>query len=143
NQDYPLDLVVQDQRIRRGKNAALYNVVFVGQNAHKGVQDFDGVTFKRYHQIEDLLNGKQVDQAEEAQAQSDDPNAALDLHIEAFEEAEQIVLRTQYNANRFTAATVDLFLSQYEYVLEQFVQDPELRLSQVQLQKFDVMDELF
>ncbi|MGZ6550795.1 MAG: condensation domain-containing protein, partial [Tumebacillaceae bacterium] len=134
---------VQDQRIRRGKNTALYNVVFVGQNAHKGVQDFDGVTFKRYHQIEDLLNGKQVDQAEEAEAQSDDPNAALDLHIEAFEEAEQIVLRTQYNANRFTAATVDLFLSQYEYVLEQFVQDPELRLSQVQLQKFDVMDELF
>ncbi|TCP59201.1 amino acid adenylation domain-containing protein [Tumebacillus sp. BK434] len=142
NQDYPFDLILHDLRARRGGELgeSLYNIVFVGQNAHlDAVELAPGVTL-RYCSFEELIGSIGIDpSAEQAQAAkerddfADDPTVEFDLHIEAYDTEDSLTLVAAYNAKRFTSETVDRLLSEYESVLQQFANDCTLRLSQMQL----------
>ncbi|WP_198299665.1 non-ribosomal peptide synthetase [Tumebacillus avium] len=142
NQDYPFDLVLQDVRARRGGELAeaLYNIVFVGQNAHLEATELEpGVTL-RYCSFDELLGSLGIDPGSAAAQRNiefddfaDDPTVEFDLHIEAYGSGDELTLVTSYNTKRFTAETVDMLLSEYEYVLQQFASDSSLRLSQIQL----------
>ncbi|WP_066501831.1 non-ribosomal peptide synthetase [Abyssisolibacter fermentans] len=137
NQDYPIDLVFQDLNVSHG----LYSVVFVGQNAHDSVVKLDNELYLKYYDKENQTDINKRNQNKNRL--SDDPQGRMDLHIEMFEETDVIRFRVMYNPMKFKAETVDQFFKQYEFVLNQFVENSNLRLSQIKLQDFDEIDELF
>ncbi|MTI47956.1 MAG: amino acid adenylation domain-containing protein [Firmicutes bacterium] len=127
NQDYPFDLVVQDLREQEGTNSQLYSIVFVGQNAHNGfIQLDEETTLKRLHTIEDLL---EADNLESPVA--DNSTEEVDIHIEMFNNSHEVSLRVQYNNKKFTDIDMDVFLNQYQVLLDEFVSKPETHLSQL------------
>ncbi|HJT56124.1 MAG TPA: amino acid adenylation domain-containing protein [Ktedonobacteraceae bacterium] len=138
HQEYPFDLVVQDYRQSQGLEAPLYSVVLVLQNASKQELSFNDVRMC-VSLAERLADGDGT-----APEQFDDMlNAEFDLHIEAYELDGQIILATQYDPSRFYAETVDLWHVQIASILDQFVSQPDGRLSQLRLIDPNELDELF
>jgi non-ribosomal peptide synthetase component F len=143
NQDYPFDLLLQDLRQRRGSARSLYTVVFVGQNAHTDEMEFASGVQIRSISMKELLGELGAHFSDYVQNKvAEDPTVQLDLHVDVFDKGEQLVLHARYNPLRFHASTVDQFLAQYEAVLKQVVTDPQARLSQLELEDGNGLDDL-
>lgn len=140
NQDYPFDLIVQDQREKHGGDPTFYTISFIGQNAHTSEPEYDGVSIRLFSP-ESLLEEKDVVSRRD-DGFTGDEKVTFDLMIFLFEDTDSLLLETHYNPQKFRSDTVDSFLEQLEYVLSQMVENPELRLSQLSLLEED-WDELF
>ncbi|HEU4963348.1 MAG TPA: amino acid adenylation domain-containing protein [Bacilli bacterium] len=146
-QDYPLDLLLQELRARRGGEAAkLYNVVFVGQNAHVEAMEIAGGMTVRLTPLSDLFTTDGVEVSHYTQTRfADDPAMTFDLHLDVYEREAEMEIHARYNPLRFKGETVDRFLTEYTHILSQVMTDPTLRLSQLSLSDEDEieLDELF
>jgi non-ribosomal peptide synthetase component F len=135
NQEYPFDFVLQDYRKKQNIHTPLYSIIFIFQNASEARLQFDGITMQA--SLSERL-------AEQSSAHSTETGRDRpDLHIEVYEVDGQLTLITQYNASRFSAATVDSWLAQFISLLDQISTSPEKRLSQLTLSDYDELDELF
>ncbi|SMO63577.1 aminotransferase class III-fold pyridoxal phosphate-dependent enzyme [Melghirimyces algeriensis] len=142
NQDYPFDLIVQDQRTRHGGDPTFYTISFIGQNAHTEKLEYDGVTL-RLCPPESLLQEEKMESIANDRF-NDDEKVTFDLMLYLFEDPNSLLLEARYNPSKFRPETVDSFLEQMEHVLTQMAEHPELRLSQVELSKEEEdLDELF
>ncbi|ARU62831.1 hypothetical protein CBW65_19015 [Tumebacillus avium] len=146
HQDYPFDLVLQDLRSKGMASGALYHVVFVGQNAHVDEMVLEeGVTLTN-RSLPELFGPWGLDVRDYVHNRfAGDPSVQLDLHVDVFEGEEDVLVMTRFNPLRFAGETVEGFLGQYVKVLEQLVEDPQVRLSQLQVveeEEFE-LDELF
>jgi len=138
NQDYPFDLLVQDLRRRGGRNAPLYSVVLVVQNAADMERRVGDVTFSGLPT--DELVTRQESLAVEL---GTDPTVAIDLHLEVYEIGDRLELVAKYDPRRFRPETVDRFLDQYQSVLDRLTREPAVRLSQLELPSMFRLDDLF
>lgn len=141
NQDYPFDLIMQDQHILHGKDVSLYSVVLIGQNAHTGNLHSEEIKF-RFCPLEQFFD-EELRMDTMNHEVTNNEKTQFNLLMNLFEDAENLVLETSYNKQKFRPETVREFLTQIEHVLEQLVLFPHKRLSQVQLPKDLTLDELF
>ncbi|ASS75362.1 hypothetical protein CIG75_10410 [Tumebacillus algifaecis] len=146
HQDYPFDLVLQDLRAKGLAVAPLYTVVFVGQNAHIDEIVLEaGVTLTN-RSLPELFAPWNLEVQDFVHNRFDgDPSVQLDLHVDVYEGEHDIQVLTRFHPLRFSGETIERFLEQYTRVLAQLVEDPSLRLSQMQIAaeaEFE-LDELF
>ncbi|WP_193657821.1 aminotransferase class III-fold pyridoxal phosphate-dependent enzyme [Bacillus cereus] len=141
NQDYPFDLIMQDQREQHGRDLNLYSINFIGQNAHDSELEYYGVNL-RLCPLESLVQ-KLDEENVVVHEFNGDERVQLDLLMYLFEDEDNLLLETRYNSQKFRPETVDSFLEQIEYVLTQMTGNPQLRLSQVELLQEDKWEELF
>ncbi|MCR8643271.1 aminotransferase class III-fold pyridoxal phosphate-dependent enzyme [Paenibacillus sp. N1-5-1-14] len=141
NQEYPFDLVVQGLRAIHGRDAQLYSIVLIGQNAPEGDLGMEGLTFEQ-RSLESLLQGDARAQFVD-DASSDDDRIRFDFQMSLFEHDDQLTIETEYNPQKFRPKTVDHFIEQLEQVMTFMVNNTNLRLSQIKLQEQVEWDELF
>ncbi|HEU4964585.1 MAG TPA: condensation domain-containing protein, partial [Bacilli bacterium] len=139
NQEVPFDLILNGLRKQRADAGNLYSVVFVGQNAHGDAQEFaQEVT------VQDVSLETFTQHVDREAVTIDDPSWQFDMHIEMYEGEDRLFFRTQFDPRRFKRETIADFLRRYESVLEQCVNDPELRLSKLEAEALeDMLDDLF
>ncbi|WP_187442198.1 condensation domain-containing protein [Sutcliffiella horikoshii] len=137
NQDYPFDLIIQE-KTRQGQNSKLYSICFIGQNSFRDEMEYDGVEVNSVplnqfinNQNENLFCELNVDEWQE-----------FDLLLYLIEENGKMVLEARYNSAKFLPETIDGFFAQLEHILGNLVNDPKMRLSEIELFE-DKLEALF
>ncbi|PWK11294.1 condensation domain-containing protein [Tumebacillus permanentifrigoris] len=145
NQDYPFDLLWQELRKRGAKAASLYSVILIGQNVTDGEIRLNGMRLKP-QPLTELLADRVQEAVQRLYGTEEAESSAYELVMSMREVDGGIVLEANYAVAKFRPETVDRFLEQIVQVLEQFSTDPELRLSQLQIEEAvaeDAWEELF
>jgi len=145
NQDYPFDLLWQELRKRGAKATSLYSVILIGQNVTDGEIRLDGMRLKP-QPLTELLAERTQEAVERLYGTGEPESSPYELVMSLREVDGGLVLEANYAVAKFRPETVDRFLAQIAQVLEQFSAQPELRLSQLQVEQFeteDAWEELF
>jgi acyl carrier protein len=145
NQDYPFDLLWQELRKRGAKASSLYSVILIGQNVTDGEIRLDGMRLKP-QPLTDLLADRLQEAVQRLYGSDEPESSAYELVMSLREIEGRIVLEANYAVAKFRPETVDRYLAQIARVLEQFSANPELRLSQLQVEEVeaeDAWEELF
>ncbi|CAH1202740.1 Tyrocidine synthase 3 [Paenibacillus plantiphilus] len=138
NQEYTYDLVVRDARSQSGEDKTLFNIVLIGQNnASHGLklQDIAARPLK-----EERRGAVRRD------VQDDKSKVKDDLQFSLYESESEIAIHTLYNGDKFYPSSIDAFLTEIEYVLNQLGDDPSIKLARMNIQSVDETadwDEIF
>jgi glutamate-1-semialdehyde aminotransferase/acyl carrier protein/NRPS condensation-like uncharacterized protein len=139
NQNYPLELVAHNMRKVIDLNRDIFSIVFIGQEAIMGNLHFNGLKTDFSLLLEFISPGQQE---EEAFIECD-YDLAQDLIIEMFEEDNHVKLIIRYNRRKFSSNTIKEYFTQFKSIIEQFINFPDLHLSQLQSLIMAEIDELF
>ncbi|MFA4135847.1 MULTISPECIES: amino acid adenylation domain-containing protein [unclassified Brevibacillus] len=139
NQEYPYNLVVEDQLAAKGLKKNLYSVVFIGQQASNSLIELNGIIY-RYCPLNRFLDETMVKSYEGSHFIKDDQ---LDMMLFLSTNHDQLTFTAQYNADVFSRNAMDTFMSQIEYILCQITENPMQRLSQLKLAEEYDFNELF
>lgn len=132
NQDYPFDLLLKN----RGSKNALYNIMFIWNNASESYPELDGFKLKNYS-LNEIIG------AEEILTQfPKDPSVSYDLYFQVSAN-EKIEITTYYNPLSFKESTVQRFLEEIKNILEQVLEQDHLRLDQIELNEEIDLDCIF
>lgn len=139
NQEYPYNLVVEDQLASKGHKKNLYSVVFIGQQASNNLIESGGIIY-RYCPLSRFLDEMMVKTYEGSHFIKDDQ---LDMMLFLSTNHDQLTFTAQYNADVFSRHVMDTFMSQIEHILCQMTENPLQRLSQLKLAEEYDFNELF
>lgn len=138
NQEYTYDLVVRDARSQRGEDKTLFNIVLIGQNnASHGLKLQDIAA----RPLEEERRG-----AVRRDVQDDKSKVKDDLQFSLYESDSELAIHTLYNGDKFYPSSIDAFLTEIEYVLNQLGDDPSIKLARMNIQSVDETadwDEIF
>ena len=116
HQDLPFEKLVEELSPERDLGRApLFQVKLVLQNAPQQRLELPGLELDRFSDGEDFIK--------------------VDLHLSVSETAEGIGGQMEYATDLFERTTVERLLSHFQEVLEQLVEEPERKLSEVSLVK--------
>ncbi|WP_440119536.1 aminotransferase class III-fold pyridoxal phosphate-dependent enzyme [Paenibacillus sp. QZ-Y1] len=141
NQEYPFDLVMQDQYVMHDQVKSLYSVCLIGQNAHTTKLQNDEIEVRFCNLDEFQVKG--TDAALGNYEMDQNEKTKLDLLIYLFDNEDQLLFEIYYNQTKFCADTIQTFFEQIEQVLNQTVNSPNMRLSQIKLNDDTLLHELF
>ncbi|CAH8711302.1 non-ribosomal peptide synthetase [Paenibacillus thiaminolyticus] len=139
NQDYPYNLVVEDQLAAKGRKMNLYSLVFIGQNASDIRIELDGLTYK-HCPLSRFLDEEMIKTYEGSHFVQDDQ---LDIMLFLFTRSEQLTLTARYNTDVLSANSMNAFMKQLEHIIAHMIEDPMQRLSQLNVVEEYDFNELF
>ncbi|WP_205127930.1 aminotransferase class III-fold pyridoxal phosphate-dependent enzyme [Paenibacillus amylolyticus] len=141
NQEYPFDLVMQDQYVMHDQIKSLYSVCLIGQNAHTTKLQNDEIDIRFCNLDEFQTKGMDITVGNYEMDHNE--KTKLDLLIYLFDNDDQLLFEIYYNHTKFCTDTIQNFFEQMEQVLDQMVNSPSMRLSQVKLNDDTLLQELF
>lgn len=141
NQEYPFDLVMQDQYVMHGQVMSLYSVCLIGQNAHTTKLQNDEIDVRFCNLDEFQIKG--TDSVLGSYEMDQNEKTKLDLLIYLFDNQDQLLFEVYYNQAKFCADTIQAFFEQIEQVLNQMIDSPKMRLSQIKLNEDTLLQDLF
>lgn len=119
NQEYPFDMVMQDQYGMHDQIKSLYSVCLIGQNAHTTKLQNNEIDVRFCNLDEFQTKGMDITVGSYEMDQNE--KTKLDLLIYLFDNDDQLLFEIYYNHNKFCTDTIQNFFEQIEQVLDQMV----------------------
>ncbi|MED1801252.1 non-ribosomal peptide synthetase [Brevibacillus porteri] len=139
NQEYPYNLVVEDQLAATGDKKSLYSLVFIGQHVSNNQPESDEMTFTECP-LRRFLDETIIKAYEGSHFVQDDQ---LDMMLFLSTRHDQLTLTAHYNTEAFSENAMDTLLDQLKHVICQMIDNPMQRLSQINLVEEYDFNELF
>lgn len=123
HQDLPFEMLVEELQPERDLSRnPLYEVMFVLQNTPTSVHEVSGLTFRTL--------------------EFDSGTSQLDIFLSMSESEEGLTGCLEYNTDIFDSTTINQFINNFQILLENIVENPQQRLSELSLLNSSEQEEL-
>ncbi|HEY9116149.1 MAG TPA: amino acid adenylation domain-containing protein [Bacteroidales bacterium] len=117
HQEIPFETLVAKLVTQRDtKRSPLFQIMFVLENATEGYLHLDGLKIT----MNELFTG----------------SAKFDLTLIIEDQNKEINIKAEYNSNLYLPETIRHLLDQYQLILNEILQSPDITISQIHLQQF-------